>query len=71
VSKCKPPTVADVAGAAQRRRVVCSAGSLDAPLLQALQRAQLAAGVCGDKVSTWGEGVSIDIPGGAQDDTNR
>jgi len=76
VSKCKPPTIADdVRRAAHGRNVVLSSGSIDGPLLQALQRAQLAAGVCGDNVSTWGPGVtnadnanlSVAIQG-AQDD---
>lgn len=69
MSKRKPPTVADAARrAAHGRNVVLSSGSLDGPLLQALQRAQLAAGVCGE-VSTWGPGV--DQVKGDDDGTNK
>lgn len=73
MSRSKPPTIADAARrAAHGRNVVLSSGSLDGPLLQALQRAQLAAGVCGELVSTWGPGVTLgDEVKGGTDGTNK
>lgn len=43
-------------GAAQRRRVVLSIGSMDGVLLQALARVQLAA-TDGATTSTWADGI--------------
>jgi len=58
MSKCKPPTVADLAaGAAHGRRVVMSAGSMDGAFLAALAKVGLA-GADGAVTSTWADGVA-------------
>ncbi len=53
------------------RRVVCSVGSLDGPMLAALQRLQVA--VVDGEQSTWAEGIGpsnriSDMPGGGASD---
>lgn len=61
MSKRRAPTIADLAtGAAGGRRVVLSAGTLDGPMLAALQRLNLLKNVEDSlsAASTWGDGVT-------------
>lgn len=60
MSRRKAPTLATLAdNAAAGRRVVLSAGTLDGPLLLALQRVNFGSQIVnvGDQVSTWAPGI--------------